>query len=227
MAVKAVRVFSEQATSSDELDFYLFSIVASDDGAEYVFPDEREVAGLDQDHIEDGYNRLTEGGVEPESPEDWIEIAAHRMVAKIFDVEEEYETVAKARLGEAAFASEAVEYIRDFESLDNEEDSLFVLEEEDDDEAEPAFEAELGAYSYYALASDEGEVVAAFRVKDGVEELRKPYGWGSQSFEQDEEWDGYSQIIMDKEFIPFYDRMMSDKKDITLDDVKEFRRKES
>ena len=225
MAVKVMRVFSERADSLNDLEYYSFSIIATEGGAEYVFPPGREVSGLDADRIAKNEERLSAKGDDAESPEDWIEAAGLNIRGVFLEPEEEYTSLSDARAGENAYAVEAGEFINDFESLDNDEDELFV--EESEEQVESANELLDDLYSYYALASDEGDVVAAFRVKDGVEEMRTSYGWGGQSFEQDEEWDGYSQITMDKEFIPFFDDMVSENKDITLDDVKKFRREES
>lgn len=225
MAVKVMRVFTEQANTLDDLEYYSFSIVATEGGAEYVFPPGHEVSGLDADRITKNEERLSAKGEDAESPEDWIEAAGLNIRGLFLEPEEDYTSLSDARAGETAYAAEAAEFKDDFENLDNDEDELFV--EESDEEVEAREEVLDGLYSYYALASDEGDVVAAFRVKDGVEEMRTSFGWGGQSFEQDEEWDGYSQITMDKAFIPFYDEMVSEKKDITLDDVKKFRREES
>ena len=227
MAVKVVRVYGPQARTVDDIEHYMFSIIATESGAEYLFPTGYEVEGFDAKRIEMNERRLSSLSIDTDTPEGWLQIAKYNLRMLVLPLEEDYETLRQARDGETRYAAEAVPFIEDFNNLDDpaEIDGLEV--EDEAERGENLAEAKRGLYSYYALVSDDDEVVAAFRVKNGVEELRTSYGWGGQSYDQDEEWDGYSQITMEEEFIQFYDRMIADKKDVTLNDVKKFRRKES
>ena len=133
MATVLYRVYDIAATDINDIEDYTFSIVATDEGVEYVFPEGREVMGLDSERIEINVMRLYEDGEKPESAEDWADAAALNLWGAIYKVEEEFASVDDAKKSEAAFAEEAEGFRKDSELEEEEEDELLV---EDEDEEE-------------------------------------------------------------------------------------------
>lgn len=135
MATVVYRVYSIDAVDINDIEDYLFSIVATEKGAEYVFPEGREVMGLDAERIEMNVIRLYDEGEVPETSEDWADVAALGIWGAVFKVEEEFDSVDSAKTAEAAIALEAEGFRKDFQlEEENAEDELIVEDDEDEEE---------------------------------------------------------------------------------------------
>lgn len=135
MAVVVYRVYSEEAVGIEDIEDYTFSIVATDSGAEYVFPEGQEVMGLDAERIEMNTLRLYDEGEKPETPEEWADVAAYKIWGSIYKAPEEFSSVDEAKKFELALAEEAKalkEDTLDFEA--NAETELLVDEEPEGEE---------------------------------------------------------------------------------------------
>jgi len=97
MAVEVTRVYSEFSDPDFPEDF-LFSIVADDSTAKYVFPKEESIQGLDDERIDDMKNILWKDE-QPSTATDWTNIALYRVNGQFFDGPE-YSTLKEAIAGE-------------------------------------------------------------------------------------------------------------------------------
>jgi hypothetical protein len=134
MATAVYRVYDIAATDINDIEDYTFSIIATDEGAEYVFPEGREVMGLDAERIETNVMRLYGDGEKPETAEDWADVAATNLWGAIYKVEEDFESIDAAKESEAAFATEAEGFRKDRELEAEEPDELLVDDEDEEEE---------------------------------------------------------------------------------------------
>ena len=135
MATVVYRVYDIAATDINDIEDYTFSIIATDEGAEYVFPKGREVMGLDAERIETNVMRLYGDGEKPETAEEWADVAATNLWGAIYMVEEDFESVEAAKESENAFAIESEGFRKDRE-LEAEEPDELLVDDEDDEETE-------------------------------------------------------------------------------------------
>lgn len=134
MAVVVYRVYDIDATDVNDLEDYSFSVVATEEGAEYLIPDWANGDGLDADRIEASVARNYQDEEKPETAEDWADVAVDRVYGSIFLVEEEYESVEAAKEGEAEFANEAFLIKQDY--LADADDNELMVDEDDEEEEE-------------------------------------------------------------------------------------------
>jgi hypothetical protein len=135
MATVVYRVYDIAATDINDIEDYTFSIIATDEGAEYVFPEGREVMGLDVERIETNVMRLYGDGEKPETAEDWADVAATNLWGAIYKVEEDFESIDAAKESETAFATEAEGFRKDRE-LEAEEPDELLVDDEDEEETD-------------------------------------------------------------------------------------------
>jgi hypothetical protein len=136
MATVVYRVYGTGTTDMNDLEDYVFSIIATDTGAEYVFPEGTEpVEGLDSERIDINVIRLYEDNEKPQTATDWADVAAYRIFGSVFSVDQEFDSVESAKESESAFAKEAKGFVEDAKSLQEEDDSLLV-DDEDEEETE-------------------------------------------------------------------------------------------
>lgn len=133
MAVVVYRVYDSTAEDINDLEDYSFSVIATDEGAEYLIPEWSNIEGLNSEQIEMNVVRNYPDGEKPETAEDWADVAIDRFRSSIFVVEEPYESVEQARKSEEEFASEAFLIKQDFLAAE-EENELFVEEDEEEKE---------------------------------------------------------------------------------------------
>lgn len=112
MAILVYRVYSNYTNESgpDFPEDHFMSIVADDNSAKYVFAKDSELAGLDDQRIEDMKVRLWVDK-KPSTAKDWAEIAYYRIRGDIFAIED-YKSLEEAISKEEAALEEAKE-IRD------------------------------------------------------------------------------------------------------------------
>jgi hypothetical protein len=78
--------------------------------------------------------------------------------------------------------------------------------------------------SYYALVSDDDNVVGVFKQTTSNEEaLRSTEGWTSPTEEQIEEWDGFTVVTIEGEFVDVYDKMLADGEEVTLETIQPYK----
>lgn len=130
MAVNVTRIYVE-GSEQDLPEDFLFSIVADESTAKYVFAKDEEISGLDDERISDMKNILWKDET-PSTPEDWANIALYRVNGQFFDGPE-YSTLDDAVSKETEELNKSKE-LRD--DLNNEEgfemtdDELLVDDEE-------------------------------------------------------------------------------------------------
>lgn len=77
--------------------------------------------------------------------------------------------------------------------------------------------------SYYALVSDDGDVVAIFKETASQEEaMRADNNWTNPTMEQTEEWDGYRVVTIKEEFVEVYDKMLAEGEKVTLETIQPY-----
>ena len=135
MTTKVIRVYVEDSGTDFPEDF-IFSIVADDTTARYVFPDDGEVSGLDDGRILEIKNLLAKDE-EISSALDWLDIAAYRTTGTFVDGPE-YKNLEEAVSLEKEELNKSKELRDDLSNLDDEdqEEDLIFFDEDDEDEAE-------------------------------------------------------------------------------------------
>jgi hypothetical protein len=75
----------------------------------------------------------------------------------------------------------------------------------------------------YVLVSDDEEVVGLFKNSSETGDvLRVNDQWDDPTFEQTEEWDGYTMVTIKEEFVDIYDKMLAEGKEINLETVQPY-----
>jgi hypothetical protein len=131
MTAIAYRVYGESNEDENNIEDYMFSVIASDTGAEYLFPAGKEIEGLDSERIERNVLRLYGEAKKPETADDWAEVALYRLGGMVYESDETFETSKEAVKSEKEFALEAEEMRKDLYETDLPE-TEDITEEEDD-----------------------------------------------------------------------------------------------
>lgn len=78
--------------------------------------------------------------------------------------------------------------------------------------------------SYYALVSDEDDVVAVFKeTVSNQEAMRVDGGWGYPTEDKIEEWDGFTVVTIEEKFVDIYDKMLADGEKVTLETIQPYK----
>jgi hypothetical protein len=134
METVVLRAFADNALGADDLVSYLFSIVATDDGVQFVYPNDDDTAfSFDQQWALDNAARL--GMETPESIDDWLAASIHRINrVSFFDGPDTFDSVEAAVAAEKEFAEEAKEFKEDEKlALEEGELELDIIDEEETD----------------------------------------------------------------------------------------------
>lgn len=134
METVVLRAFADNALGADDLVSYLFSIIATDGGVEFVYPEGSTAFSFDQQWAVDNARRL---GIEtPTTADDWLSAAIHRVNrVSFFDGPETHDSIEAATAAENEFAAEAKEFQED-EKRAIEEDDLAIDIIDDEEGAE-------------------------------------------------------------------------------------------
>lgn len=135
METVVLRAFADNALGADDLVSYLFSIVATDEGVQFVYPDDNGGSfSFDQQWAVDNAARM---GIEtPTTADDWLSAAIHRLHRiSFFDGPETFDSVEAAVAAEKEFAAEANDFKED-EKLALEEGEFELDIVDDEEEAE-------------------------------------------------------------------------------------------
>lgn len=77
--------------------------------------------------------------------------------------------------------------------------------------------------SYYALVSDDGDVVTIFKeTTSQAEAMRADNNWTNPALEQTEEWDGYRVFTIKEEFVEVYDKALAEGEEVTLETIQPY-----
>jgi hypothetical protein len=75
----------------------------------------------------------------------------------------------------------------------------------------------------YVLVSGDKEIVGLFKNSSETGDVLRIDGeWGDPTFEQTEEWDGFTMITIKEEFVDIYDKMLADGEEINLETVQPY-----
>jgi hypothetical protein len=76
----------------------------------------------------------------------------------------------------------------------------------------------------YALVSDDRAIVGIFQnTEETGDVLRIDGEWGSPTWEQILEWDGFETITVKEEFVEVYDGMLAEGEEVTLETIQPYR----
>ena len=76
----------------------------------------------------------------------------------------------------------------------------------------------------YALVSDDGEVVGIFQnTEETGDVLRVDGQWGSPTWEQILQWDGFETITIKEEFVEVYDGMLAEGEKVALETIQPYK----
>lgn len=75
----------------------------------------------------------------------------------------------------------------------------------------------------YVLVSDDKKVAGLFKnTSETGDVLRIDGEWDLPTFEEIEEWDGFTIITIEEEFVDIYDKMLAEGKEVSLETVQPY-----
>ena len=200
---------------------YMLSIIANDLEVFYVVAeDDVEMDSVfNRRRLENLENGLTFEEL-PKTPEDWAIFASYNSGrSSVFLMEG------------AIYSSSYAQELEDYEQKYANKTFLEYRSVKDQfykDESRKArgiFYASIDAKIFtYALVSDHREIVGIFQnTEETGDVLRIDGEWGSPTWEQILEWDGFETITIKEEFVEVYDGMLAEGEEVTLETIRPYR----
>ena len=112
MTAVVYRVYLETNEDENNIEDYIFSVIASETGSEYLFGNRLD-KGLDAERIDRNVLRLYGDNEKPATAEEWADVALHRVVGKVYKLNETFKSAKEASKAEKEFALEAEEMYQD------------------------------------------------------------------------------------------------------------------
>jgi len=201
---------------------YVLSIVAGEFEAVYVVAeDNAEIDSVfNRSRLENLENGLTLEEL-PKTPEDWAIFASYNSgpYTNLFPME-----------GAIYSSPYLEELIKDEQKYANETflEYRSVKDQFYKDESRKErgiFYASIDAKIFtYALVSDDGEVVGIFQnTEETGDVLRVDGQWGSPTWEQILQWDGFETITIKEEFVEVYDGMLAEGEKVALETIQPYK----
>lgn len=205
------RIYGEDGAQAQD---YIVSVIATPAGASYVY-DTKSVEDY-RDRIERITKLFEEAGEVPTTSDEWADLAMYNLglgVVKVLVLE---------------IPEEAA--IEMFE-VENDEiaflDTVLIPEREKRREANGSLNIEIvnleDSDYLYVLVSDDEKVAGLFKnTSETGDVLRVDGEWGFPTFEEIEEWDGFTIITIREEFVDIYDKMLAEGEEVTLEIAKPY-----
>lgn len=76
---------------------------------------------------------------------------------------------------------------------------------------------------HYVLVSKNSKVAALFLNSQDLGDVVRENGqWTDPTFEQTEEWDGYTIVTIEKGFVDIYDEMLAEGEEVSLETIQPY-----